>query len=99
DWLEPGRQRLDGYHALWYARSRWSTTDYDRMRRQRCVIGAFVDQLDPFRVAVRFPEVAATLKDNLQTSVPLQDVDAWVVLADRVKRTHLRSLAFTDQVI
>ena len=20
-WIEPGRQRLDGYHALWYARS------------------------------------------------------------------------------
>jgi len=98
-WLEPGRQKLSGHLALWYARSRWSTTDYDRMRRQRCVIGDFVDQIDPVTVALRFPQVAATMKENLQTSIPLGDLDAWVTLADKVKRNHLRSLAFTDQVI
>jgi anionic cell wall polymer biosynthesis LytR-Cps2A-Psr (LCP) family protein len=98
-WLEPGRQKLDGYLALWYARSRWSTTDYDRMRRQRCVIADFVDQVDPVTVALRFPRIAETLKQNLQTSIPLQDLNAWVTLAERVKSSHLRSLAFTDQVI
>jgi LCP family protein required for cell wall assembly len=98
-WLEPGRQTLNGYLALWYARSRWSTTDYDRMRRQRCVIGALVDQADPVTLALRFPEVAATLKQNLQTSISLDEIDAWVSLAERVKKAHVRSLAFTDQVI
>ena len=35
-WIEPGQQHLDGYHALWYARSRYGTRrDYDRMARQR----------------------------------------------------------------
>jgi polyisoprenyl-teichoic acid--peptidoglycan teichoic acid transferase len=98
-WLEPGRQKLNGYFTLWYARSRWSTTDFDRMRRQRCVIGDFVDQIDPVTVALKFSQVAATLKQNLQTSIPLQDLEAWVTLAERVKRSHVRSLTFTDQVI
>ena len=98
-WLEPGRQRLSGYLALWYARSRWSTTDYDRMRRQRCVIGDLVGQIDPVTVALRFSRVAATLQQNLTTSIPLTDLDAWVTLAQRVKHTPVRSLAFTDQVI
>ena len=98
-WLEPGRQKLNGHLALWYARSRWSTTDFDRMRRQRCVIGDFVDQIDPVTVALRFPQIASSAKQNLQTSIPLADLDAWATLAAKVKGTHLRSLAFTDQVI
>jgi LCP family protein required for cell wall assembly len=98
-WLEPGRQRLSGYLTLWYARSRWSTTDYDRMRRQRCVMGDLVSQIDPVTVALRFSSVAATMQQNLQTSIPLQDLDAWVTLAERVKKSRVRSLTFTDQVI
>jgi LCP family protein required for cell wall assembly len=98
-WLEPGRQDLSGYLALWYARSRWSTTDYDRMRRQRCVIADFVDQVDPVTVALRLNQVAVALQRNLQTSIPLSDLNAWVALAQRVKSSHLRSLTFTDQII
>ncbi|MGL5828956.1 MAG: LCP family protein, partial [Angustibacter sp.] len=37
-WIEPGRRKLDGNDALWFSRSRESTDDYDRMRRQRCMV-------------------------------------------------------------
>ncbi|NIV35453.1 MAG: hypothetical protein GWN58_40175, partial [Anaerolineae bacterium] len=37
DWL-PGIHHLDGKHALWYVRSRWSTNDFDRNRRQQQVL-------------------------------------------------------------
>ena len=49
-WIEPGLQHLDGYHALWYARSRATTTDYDRMARQRCVFGAILHEANPATV-------------------------------------------------
>lgn len=45
-WVEKGYQRLDGFHALWYARSRVLSDDFDRMRRQRCLIGVIVDQVN-----------------------------------------------------
>jgi LCP family protein required for cell wall assembly len=45
-YIEPGRQRLNGYKALWYARSRRESTDYDRIDRQRCLIGALARQVD-----------------------------------------------------
>ncbi len=99
EWIKPGKQHMDGYHALWYARSRWSTDDFDRMRRQRCVIGAVVQQANPVNLAIAFPKVAAAMKDNLQTSIPLKDVQAWVTLALRVKKGKVNSLAFTNQVI
>ena len=39
-WIKAGNQHLDGYHALWYARSRANSTNYERMARQRCVVTA-----------------------------------------------------------
>jgi LCP family protein required for cell wall assembly len=38
--LLPGKVTLGGKEALWYARSRWSTTDFDRARRQQKVLRA-----------------------------------------------------------
>src|SRR5690606_39581374 len=46
-YIEPGLQRMDGYRALWYARSREGSTDYARMDRQRCVFGAMLNELNP----------------------------------------------------
>src|SRR3954447_993001 len=99
-WIEAGRNKLlDGWHALWFARSRWSTSDYDRMRRQRCVIAAVTRQADPQTVALNFDKIARAAKDNLSTDISLQDLDAWVTLALRVKQARVRSLTFTDDVI
>jgi LCP family protein required for cell wall assembly len=99
-WIEPGRNELlDGWHALWFARSRWSTNDYDRMRRQRCVIAAVTRQADPKAVALNFDKIARAAKDDISTDISLQDLDAWVTLALRVKQARVRSLPFTDDVI
>jgi LCP family protein required for cell wall assembly len=99
-WIEKGEQRLDGWHALWYARSRWSTSDYDRMRRQRCLLGALVTQLDWARAARSFPNIAAALRENLSTSIRIEDLPAWVELAGKVQeRGELRSLVLDDRLI
>ncbi|MFN2166226.1 MAG: LCP family protein, partial [Anaerolineae bacterium] len=48
DWkvydIQPGIQELDGHGALAFARSRTGNSDYDRMRRQRCVLMALLYQ-------------------------------------------------------
>jgi LCP family protein required for cell wall assembly len=99
-WIEPGRdQLLDGWHALWYARSRWSTNDFDRMRRQRCVIAAVTRQADPKAVALNFDKIARAAKDNITTDIRVQELDAWVTLALRIKQARVTSLPFTDALI
>jgi LCP family protein required for cell wall assembly len=99
-YLEKGRnQLLDGYDTLWFARSRWSTNDFDRMRRQRCVIAAVVDQADPTKLAKAFPKIAAAAKSNLSTGIPRAELQAWVELTQRVKKGTVRSLPFTNDVI
>jgi LCP family protein required for cell wall assembly len=98
-WIEPGRnQRLDGYHALWFARSRWSTSDYDRMRRQRCVIAAASSQADLIRLAKGFPLLARSIKSNFQTDIPLNELSAWVTLGMRVKQARTSSFPITPDV-
>jgi LCP family protein required for cell wall assembly len=92
-------QHLDGYHALWFARSRWAFDDYNRMQRQRCVIGDVVDQANPAKLALNFPAIAKALKKNLQTGIKPADLQAWVTLAQRVQKGGVRSLVFDPDVI
>ena len=92
-------QHLDGYHALWFARSRWAFDDYNRMQRQRCVIGDVVDQSNPAKLALNFPAIAKALKKNLQTGIKTSDLQAWVELAERVQKGGVKSLVFDPDVI
>jgi LCP family protein required for cell wall assembly len=68
--LRSGRHRLNGYSALAYSRSRKTTTDYDRMQRQRCVIGALARQTDPAQLLAAFPRLVKVLKRSVATDIP-----------------------------
>lgn len=72
-YIQPGVQKLDGEDALWFARSRRDSTDYDRMGRQRCLINAVLDQKSPADLLGRFRAIAAAATDNVSTNIP-QDV-------------------------
>jgi LCP family protein required for cell wall assembly len=68
--LQPGRHRLNGYSALAYSRSRETTTDYDRMQRQRCVIGSLARQTEPTKLLAAFPRLVKVLKRSVATDIP-----------------------------
>ena len=53
-YIEAGPQRMNGETALWYARSRYATTDYVRMARQREVQEAIIAQANPANVLTNF---------------------------------------------
>lgn len=73
-YIEPGLQRLDGFHALWFSRSREGTSDYDRMARQKCVLAAMANQLDPAQVMSRFQQIASASQEIVETDIPRADV-------------------------
>jgi LCP family protein required for cell wall assembly len=100
EWIEPGLQRLDGKHALWYSRSRAGSDDFSRMRRQRCVAGALIQQSDPVSLLRRYPQVAAVVKDNVDVDIPSSQLPAWVDLVLRIQKgDSIRSLPLTSKVI
>lgn len=69
-WIEAGPQLMDGDTAQWYARSRYTTTDWDRMRRQGEIQAAILAQFDPQTVLLRFQDVAAAGSEMVRTNLP-----------------------------
>jgi LCP family protein required for cell wall assembly len=69
-WIETGVQRLDGYHALWYARSRHGTSDYSRMARQREIEQLILKKLTPGYALTHFEALAGAAKTLVDTDIP-----------------------------
>ena len=95
--FEPGRQHLDGYHALWYARSRAGDDDFYRQDRQRCVVKALVQQVNPTSMLARYPELAKIAKDNIFTDIPATNLSAFVDLVERIKDAPITSVAISPK--
>jgi len=68
-YIEPGLQTLNGDHALWYARSRYETTDYARMERQRELQDAIIAQL-PGAMAQHSSAIMNSLDEVVTTDIP-----------------------------
>jgi len=98
-WIEVGQQHMNGYNAMWYARSRHSTTDYDRMRRQREVENAILNQFDPANVLTRFQSIAAAGTKLVKTDIPSGMLANYVELATKLKTKKMVSLELVPPTI
>ncbi|MCS6712252.1 LCP family protein [Brachybacterium sp. EF45031] len=97
-YIEPGQQKLDGYHALWYARSREGSNDFNRMCRQQRIVRVVTEEADPATLALAFPRLVSATADNIQTDIPPGRLDAFVELALRVKDAGFQSYPITPEV-
>ncbi|OFE16110.1 transcriptional regulator [Humibacillus sp. DSM 29435] len=96
-YFETGRQRLDGFHALWYARTRAGDDDFFRQDRQRCVVKALVEQVNPTTMLARYPQLARIAKDNIFTDVPAAHLSAFVELVERIKDAEITSVGLSPK--
>ncbi|WP_216842619.1 LCP family protein [Arthrobacter sp. NEB 688] len=98
-YIEPGPQHLDGYHALWYARSRVGSTNYERMARQRCVTTALVKELDPQTLLLRFGRIAEATTGLIRTDIPQDALADLADVAVRTKQEKITSVNFVPPLI
>lgn len=84
-YIEAGEQHMDGYTALVYARTRYATSDYERMQRQRQVQEAMLAQFQPGTVLTHFVDIAAAGKEVVRTDIPKQMLSYFVQLADKTR--------------
>lgn len=82
--LYPGYVKLDGREALAYARSRWQSSDYRRMKRQRCLLASLADGLQPVRVLRSLPKLSRTVRSYVSTDIPLRRLPDLVELVARI---------------
>jgi len=98
-WIEKGRQHMDGRTALWYARSRHNTNDYDRMRRQRQVENIVLKKIDLGTLLFKFGAVAGASSKLVRTDIPSGSLPTLMDLAFKAKTKGLKSLQLSYPLI
>jgi LCP family protein required for cell wall assembly len=96
-WVEAGTQRMNGYTALWYARSRYSATDYDRMQRQRVLQEAILRQFTPANVLTKFQAVASAGAETVRTDIPQSMLGYFVDLAGKTRALPIQTVELTPE--
>lgn len=97
-YIEAGQQHLDGYHALWYARSREGSDDNNRMCRQQRMVRIVTEEANPVTLAAAFPQLVTATENNIQTDIPADRLDAFVNLAQRVQKSGFQSYPLTRDI-
>ena len=72
--VKKGTVQMDGDTALWYIRSRYTSSDIDRLRRAQEVIQAIGYRLLSFDLLKRAPELYNIYKDSVTTDVGMTDI-------------------------
>ncbi|WP_442928229.1 LCP family protein [Microbacterium sp. USHLN186] len=96
-WIEPGQQHMDGDTAQWYARSRYTTNDYDRMKRQRQLQEAILAQFTPENVLSRFSAVADAGADLADTDLPRDKLPEFFDLMVKAKKLPVTRVELTPE--
>ena len=98
-WIEKGKQHMDGRTALWYARSRHNTNDYDRMKRQREIQNLVLKKIDLQTVLFRLNAVSGAGAKLIKTDIPGSSVPTLMDLALKARSSGLKSLQLTSPII
>lgn len=88
--IAAGEQVMDGETALIYARSRYSTSDFDRGRRQQEIIAAIQRQLLNPSTWGKYPAIFAAAFGALETDIPQTE---WPALTLILLRSEVHRVA------
>jgi len=89
--VEPGVVHMDGDLALWYARSRQKSSDFDRGRRQQEVLRSIFTQALQAGTLKRIPELYSEMKDSVETDLGLADLLQLALYAPKMTNADIRS--------
>jgi len=82
--LPAGENHLDGQTALYYARSRFSSSDFDRAQRQQKIIMAIKDKvlaLDLLSDPIKTLSILNTIRKNVNTDLAIWDAGSLLNLS------------------
>lgn len=98
-WVEAGTQHMNGFTALWYARARHGTSDYDRMARQRVLQEAVLKQFNPANVVTKFQAVAKAGEDVVKTDIPQSMLGVFADLAMKTRALPIDRLELVPPAV
>jgi LCP family protein required for cell wall assembly len=94
-YIAAGLQHMTGSQALQYARSRHTSTDFDRGARQQRLLVSIRRQTDIAQVLPSINALTDALKQSVRTDIPRELVPQLLGLAQRIDSHAIRSVIFT----
>ena len=82
--IPAGTFHMNGETALWYVRSRYSTSDFDRTRREQEVMIAIFQKMISLNGLNRAAELYGQFNSSVETNIPLSEIIALLPLASQL---------------
>jgi polyisoprenyl-teichoic acid--peptidoglycan teichoic acid transferase len=96
--LPVGVHQFDGSRALWYARSRRTSSDFDRGRRHQALLRAMWARIQDLSLAEQITDVFPQLLEAVDTNIPLDVLLSLVPFATSLENTQIASYTFRQNV-
>jgi LCP family protein required for cell wall assembly len=100
--FDAGWQHMDGQRALQYARSRMSTTDFDRAKRQQQVLLAIREKavdLGILNLITKLPSLFATMGNMVKTDMTLNEMKDLALLAPQIDLGNIKSAVIEKPLV
>lgn len=97
--FDAGRQQMDGARAIEYARSRMSTSDFDRAKRQQLVLLAIRQKALSRAGVVRWPALASTVLAGVKTDLGVGGLLRLGYLAARMDLGSLQQVVLEHPLV
>jgi LCP family protein required for cell wall assembly len=95
----PGKRTLNGPEALQYARSRKSTSDFDRSRRQMEVLMAIREKGTSLGVVLDLPKLLPAILDTVDTDLTADEIFSLAKIARRVDSEDVVRLRLDENAV
>ena len=96
---KPGLVHLDGKHALWYARSRETTSDWDRSLRQQRTLRAMWNKANQLGLIAKLPELWNDLSTTVKTDLKLNDILWLAGIGARLDGTRIKTHLLDGNIV
>jgi LCP family protein required for cell wall assembly len=100
--FDAGWQHMDGKRALEYARSRMSTSDFDRANRQQQILLAVRERtlnLGVLNLLPRLPSLVATMGSMFTTDMSLEEMKDLALLAPQIDLGNIKTAVIQKPMV
>ncbi len=96
--LPVGVHTMDGDLALWYARSRRTSSDFDRGRRQQVILRAIWHRIRSLNLWDQMTDVFPQVTELVMTDLTVEDIAGYLPLAASVDTSQIAAYTFRANI-
>ncbi len=97
--LPPAVYEMDGNTALWYARSRLLSNDFDRGRRQQQILRAMLNDSVDLGLIAQVPELYGAFDESVETDMDIGRILQIASLAPAIRDNGIQNLYLLGKTI